>query len=126
DRVPTQNQASEKQQEAEEVKSARIRHGYAWEEPDHLDPIPKTNNDDCPKKNKRAPVTGNSLRLGAPSQRQIKLRKTVDRRQDQWIRQSHRLLQKDRAEKDRPSLSNKYKVSFHPSRIFRGRDAHRQ
>src|SRR5438046_5782812 len=94
DRVPTQNQAAEKQQEAEQVKSARTRHGYSWEEPDHLDPKPETNNDDCPKKNKRAAVTGNSLRLRAPSQREIKLRKTVDRRQDLWIRQSHRLLQK--------------------------------
>src|SRR4029450_11732894 len=45
DRVPTQDQASEKQQEAEEVKSSRRRHGYAREEPDDLDTRPHTTND---------------------------------------------------------------------------------
>src|SRR6266436_2882029 len=100
DCIPTQNQPGEKQQEAEDVKSTRIPHSCAREEPDHLDTEPKAANDDSPKKHERAAIAGRRLRPRAASESEIKLGKSVDRSQHQRIRQSHcGFLQKRRVEK---------------------------
>src|SRR5438128_3120415 len=92
DRVPTQSKPAQKQDEAEKVKSARIRDGRAREKPDHLDPEPKAYCDDRPEKNEGATVVRNSLRPRSPGDSEVKLREAVDRAQQQWIRQSHEQL----------------------------------
>ena len=100
-----------------------------WEEPDHLDPgDQRLTKMIVQRRIREQAVTGNRLRLGAPSQHQIKLRKTVDRRQDQcsglWATASWIKVSKRSGRKDRPNLSNKYEVSLFMLCIFRGPGTH--